>query len=149
MANKALNALYDTALRKLSYREHCTKDLKTKLFKYTDEPELIEEVITLLKESNYLNDKRFAEIYVRSKFTKGIGEIRVRQELKMKNIQQDDIANALNQPEIDWFELAVKVKTKKQPDHQSLSFSDTAKLRRFLQSRGFTFDQIQYALMNE
>jgi len=55
----------------------------------------------------------------------------------------------LNQPEIDWFELAVKVKTKKQPDHQLLSFSDTAKLRRFLQSRGFTFDQIQYALMNE
>lgn len=149
MTNKALNTLYDIALRKLSYREHCTRDLKIKLFEYTDSQALIEEVITLLQESNYINDKRFAEMYARSKFAKGIGEMRVRQELKMKNIQPDDILNALRQPELDWFELAIKVKTKKQPDHRQLSFSEIAKLHRFLQSRGFTFDQIQYALSNE
>lgn len=144
-----MHSLYDIALRKLSYREHSTKELTTKLWEYSEDIELIEEVLALLKDHNYVNDRRFAEIYARSKSSKGIGEIRVRQELKIKGINTEDIANALSQSEIDWFELALKVKNKRQLNHQHLSFTERAKLQRFMQSRGFTFEQIKYAMSDQ
>jgi regulatory protein len=47
--------------------------------------------------------------------------------------------------DFDWFQLAREIRQRKFGDASSLDFSETAKQKRFLQSRGFTLDQINQA----
>ena len=48
--------------------------------------------------------------------------------------------------EVDWFELSLKVATKKFPQNHSRDRISTDKLYRFLQYRGFEHEHIKYAM---
>ena len=77
---------------------------------------------------------------------KGYGEVRLTLELRQKGIDSEQIKQTLLAAEIDWFEVARQVKEKKFGAAYEVSFAKRAKQQRFLQYRGFNFDQIHFAV---
>lgn len=137
---------YDQALNLVSHREHSRHEITQKLKQRGCDQEEIEQACQKLTEFNYLNDERFAEMYVRSKAGQGTGPARILQELNQKGIHSELAKQALEHAEADWFELAKQLKNRKFGEQIPKDFKEKAKQMRHLQYRGFNYDQIQYAL---
>ncbi|MGO3345342.1 MAG: regulatory protein RecX [Marinomonas sp.] len=136
----------DHALILLGGREHSVKEIHTKLKQRGHSEEEIAATIQSLLEINYLNDQRFAEIFVRSRVNKPLGALRIKYELTQKGIKNELADDALQDCNADWFELAKELKERKFGKNQYKDFKEKAKQMRYLQYRGFNFDQIHYAL---
>ena len=130
------NRCYSAALKMLMRREHSKLELfnKLKLKGYDDE--IIDSAITQLAEQNYQSDERFAEAFILMRFNQGKGPVKIASELKLRGI------SSFNLSDFDWFNSAKEVKKKKFGDIVSSDFKEQAKQKRFLQSRGFSLDQI-------
>jgi regulatory protein len=138
--------IYSQSVRYLSHREHSTLELKQKLLLKTDLIDTVNLVIEELIEINYLNDRRFSEVYVRSKVNRGFGPSRIAYALKSKGISSEMATEAIQQSDIDWYALAIKVASKKCTSRKIKHIKERTKIQAFMQYRGFTFDQIQTAL---
>lgn len=104
---------YDVALQKLrrycAYQERCHKEVRSKLLDLGVYGDDLEDIIATLIEENYLDELRFAALYVRSKFNqKGWGSMRLRRELKQRNISDYCIRKALAQIEEPRYEERLK-----------------------------------------
>ncbi|TDP01057.1 regulatory protein RecX [Marinomonas balearica] len=143
------NEIYDNAMLILSQRDHSIKEIKEKLAKKEADSELIDAVIALLLEYNYLNDRRFAQIYIRSKASRLYGQFRIRQELKQKGVTQEDIAIAFDEEPVDWYENAKSLRHRKFGTLVPSDFKAKSKQMRYLQSHGFSFDEINYSFEPE
>ncbi len=107
---------------------------------------MIDEVVKYVLELGYLSDARYAASQARQIENKGYGEQRLRQQLKEKRVAEEVIEQALAEQTIDWFELAKEVAHKKFKSSISHERSQYAKQVRYLQYRGFFFEQIRYAI---
>lgn len=173
-ATKLSKAVTPSSIRRaamdlLARREHSRFELITKLTRrfrsskvnpmYVEaaepidiEPIDIEPIVLQLCEENLQSDERFAEVFVRYRMQKGQGPMRIVGDLKMRQVSEVFIDRYVYSDGIDWFEAAKTVKSKKYGDTFFEDYLDQAKFRakqqRFLQSRGFSIDQIQYAFSN-
>ena len=136
----------DHALTILASRDHSTKEMAHKLKVKGHEGEQVAQTIASLLEMNYLYDRRFAESYVRSRINKPLGPQRIKQELKQKGITDEVIERTFEESDADWFALAKELKVRKFGSEVTRDFKEKAKQTRYLQYRGFGFDQIKYAL---
>lgn len=137
----------ERALYLLTRRDHGEFELWQKLVLKGFEEDEVQQAVTYCKEHGYLDDQRFAHSQVRQHIAKGHGERRIRQELQQKRIDNEAINSALESQQADWFELAKQTSEKKfKPIASQQDAKEYAKQVRFLQYRGFSFDQIQYAL---
>ncbi|TXX97682.1 recombination regulator RecX [Vibrio mimicus] len=143
--NLDLAACRQSALQLLSRRDHSEYELQQKLALKGHQTEVIDEVVKYCLELGYLSDVRYAASQARQMVHKGYGEQRLRQQLKEKRVAEDVIEQVLAEQTIDWFELAKEVAHKKFKSGISLERSQYAKQVRYLQYRGFSFDQIRYA----
>lgn len=146
MTQNDQKALLDYALVLLGNREHSCLELKNKLSARSEDLLLISNVIEELIRKGYQSDQRFTESYIRSRVGKGYGEIRLTLELRKKGIDSELIKQTLLAADIDWFEVARQVKEKKFGLTYEISFAKRAKQQRFLQYRGFNFEQIHFAV---
>jgi regulatory protein len=79
--------LLDYALRTLSGRAHSLGELREKLKRRAENADDIDGVMLKLKESGYLNDRRFAEGFASSKLSnQGFGRMRVLRDLRQKRV---------------------------------------------------------------
>ncbi|WOD08352.1 regulatory protein RecX [Marinomonas sp. GJ51-6] len=140
---------FDQALSLLSHREHGTKELANKLKLKGHTEEDIASAIEQLQDINYLNDERFAEIFVRSRISKPLGANRILQELIQKGINSTLAKEAVNSAEADWFELAKALKIRRFGEEVTTDFKEKGRQSRYLQYRGFNFDEIKYAISSE
>jgi len=123
----------------LMRREHSKLELRQKLnLKDFDDAD-INDSISLLVEQKYQSDERFSEAFILMRFNQGKGPIKISMELKSRGITEFDLTL------FNWFELAKDVKSKKFGDSKFLDFKEKARQKRFLQSRGFGFDEINQA----
>lgn len=136
------------AIKLLARREHAPAELAFKLDQRGYPTALIETVLAELKEENLLSSRRYAEAMVRARAGKGHGPIRLRDELSGKGIEDTLIDDALDEAEVDWFELAVQVRRKRFGAGLPGDFPAKAKQMRFLQQRGFASEHIQAAFDN-
>lgn len=143
--NQALQTVWQKAMQLLSIREHSQWELKQKLGNLCENSEL-SSLLTQLVEENYQSDDRYAEVFIRSKVSKGEGRQRIAKELSMKGVSAEICKRALDEAEVDWYEAAKRVKEKKFGLPHPTDYKEKAKQTRFLQYRGFTFDEIRYAL---
>jgi len=127
---------YSAALKMLMRREHSKLELFSKLQLKGYDDEIIDSAITQLTEQNYQSDERFAEAFILMRFNQGKGPVRIASELKLRGI------SSFNLSDFDWFKSAKEIRTKKFGDIASPNFKEQAKQKRFLQSRGFSLDQI-------
>ncbi|MCL9780988.1 recombination regulator RecX [Vibrio sp. S4M6] len=136
----------ESAIQLLSRRDHGRYELCQKLqMKGYDELE-VEKALQFCIEHQYLDDLRFARSQVRQAIYKGHGERRIRQELMQKRVEESAIDQALTDEATDWFELARQVALKKYKGHKAKEAREYAKQVRFLQYRGYSYEQIEYAL---
>lgn len=145
--------LEQVAIRLLSRREHSRFELFTKLSNYTDQIDLINCILDHCIEQNYLNNQRYADSYLRMRSAKGFGLLRITQELLDREISKAQIRQACKNEPQDWFELASNTYNKKYKNHLKvqqetfeLNQRERAKRYRFMSYRGFTQEQIHFAL---
>lgn len=127
---------YSSALKMLMRREHSKLELFNKLQLKGYDDEIIDSTITQLTEQNYQSDERFAEAFILMRFNQGKGPVKIASELKLRGI------SSFNLSDFDWFKSAKEIRKKKFGDPDSSDFKEQAKQKRFLQSRGFSLDQI-------
>ena len=114
------NRCYSDALKMLMRREHSQLELLKKLQLKGFDNSIINSSISLLAEQNYQSDERFSEAFILMRYNQGKGPLKIASELKGRGIKK--FGNSI-----------------------SLDFKDQAKQKRFLQSRGFGFDEINQA----
>jgi len=134
------------AIQLLSRREHSMKELRRKLLDKSFSLVAVDDVLTRLKVEGWQSDSRFAEAYVRMRTNNGFGPIRILQELKERGVDESLFADLLDYDDSIWFEKAVSVYVKKFGEGVSDDYTIVAKQKRFLQYRGFTKEQIKYAM---
>ena len=148
--SKAANPMHQ-AVSLLARREHSIHELKQKLLAKGHELAVVEEVIKLLQERGYLDEKRYAEVMLRHHAMRGQGPQKIRFLLSQQQLPNSLIAEAFSAFEADWFELAMQAREKRfglnpLPEERNSRYKEQAKQMRFLMSRGFDQEQIQYAI---
>ncbi|WP_299072642.1 regulatory protein RecX [uncultured Paraglaciecola sp.] len=146
MAENDSKIIKYTLTRLLAGREHSEHELLKKLMQRDFERSLCIEWIEKYKQHKLQSNERFAESLIRGRANKGIGELRIRQELKEHQITAEIVAQAMDELSVDWFELVLKVYEKKYKGEAPKDYKEQQKQQRFLYSRGFTPEQIRYAI---
>lgn len=145
--------LKNKALQLLARREHASSELRAKLQSADPDGRATEALIEELTDCNYLSDQRYAEMLVRSRYNKGHGPLRIKQEFSQKHLPSELQRSTLDDFEGDWFELAKDVRarrfgTTQLTGERAEDYKLRAKQMRFLAGRGFNTDQIEYAMQN-
>jgi len=109
-------------------------------------PAVAAQVVERLKTERLLSDERFIESMIAARQRRGYGPLRVRQELEKKGIPRETVEEWLDPRAREWITLLKEVRRKKFGVKQTKNYAERAKQARFLQGRGFTFDQIQQVL---
>jgi regulatory protein len=96
------NLTKEQGLQKLrhfcAYQERCHSEVKEKLFSFGIWKKEQDEIIATLIEENYLNEERFAMAFAGGKFRiKQWGRVKIKYELKQKQVSEYCIKKALNQ----------------------------------------------------
>ncbi|MDX1304075.1 recombination regulator RecX [Photobacterium sp.] len=136
----------EAAVGYLSRRDHAETELRRKLTTRGFEAQEIDLAISHCQEYGWLNDTRYAAMMVRNGVAKGWGALRIKQEMKMKGVGEDIVNHAIDESDIDWYEHGKEVAQRKFGETVIDSPKEKARRFRFLQYRGFDFDQINYAL---
>lgn len=123
----------------LARREYSALELRQKLTLEVFEADDIEQTISLLIKQKHQSDVRFARDFVQMRFNQGKGKYLINQQLKQKGIEAFDFSD------FDFFALSKSVKVKKYGKQNPKNYREKAKQMHFLQSRGFGFDEINYA----
>ena len=131
--------LWNKSLDILSRREHSVSELRNKLIRFNPDPNDLKDVIERLITSNFLDDKRFASAFIRSKAESGYGPNYISQYLAKKGIPSDkyDIYSL----EIDWEDKCLTQFNKKRRNKE-INFKEKEKILRFLAYRGFSLSLI-------
>lgn len=81
--------------RYCAYQERCVQELEQKMKTFEVQPSEYTEYLAWLRENNYLNEARFVEIFVRSKFNqKSWGRTKINYELRKRGISATLLASA-------------------------------------------------------
>ena len=127
----------------LARREHSRAEVAAKLTRKGCDAALAEKVADALAAQGLLSDERFAEVLVRSRRHRGYGPVRIRHELKQKGLVPEAIEQYVDIQNNEWIAELERVRRKKFGDRLPRNYAERAKQMKFLQYRGFTFDQIQ------
>ena len=133
------------AMDLLARREHSRRELLQKLSRrFPNEAERVGVEVCQLTAEGLQNDSRLAEAFTRARTSRGQGPSKISTELKDKGVTDADILLAFEEAEVDWFALASEVVLKKFGDlsDQEVDIRLKARVSRFLQQRGFSYDHI-------
>jgi regulatory protein len=104
------------------------------------------EVVRQLEAERLLSDDRFMESLIQARRNRGYGPLRIQKELQEKGVAPEAIADWLDATSRDWIDDIRRVQRKKFGAHLPRNYTERARQARFLQYRGFTYDQIQQLL---
>ena len=132
----------------IAFRERCEQEVKDWLYKkeYSD---LSDELITRLKDRNYLNNERFARLFIKDRVKiQGWGPIRLRHELSAKRITKQIIESEIEEikDEYDFNQLALELAARKLKNIEIPTYKDKKRIWSLLQRRGFEGASIVHAL---
>jgi regulatory protein len=134
------------ALDLLARREHSRRELERKLAARGFGHDLVAPALDELESSGALAERRFTEVFIRSRADKGRGPVRIRAELAERGIAAADSADLLRSADVDWAAEARAVRVKRFGAGLPRGFAERARQARFLEYRGFERSQIEAAL---
>ena len=146
MTDSDRKIIMDSITRMLSRREHAYAELIRKLQQKGFQTNAFVPVLEEYREAGIQSDARFAEMKVRAGAAKGQGPGRVKMDCQQLQVDEHLVEQAIQENEIDWFELALQVRAKKYGIERISDRELRYKQMRFLQYRGFYQDHIEYAL---
>ncbi len=135
----------EKAMNLLLYRPRSEAELRKRLSDAGYAPEETEDALSYVKRFGYVNDRRFAENYARSRQDRA-GRRVIRAELRQKGVDDaliDEALEELETPEEDI--LAALLRKKAGPPHEP----DEREMRRlfgFLSRRGFSTSAVMSAI---
>jgi regulatory protein len=138
--------------RILSYcakQERCHFEVETKLKDYGASYSESQELIAYLIEHNFLNEGRYAELYVRSKFNqKGWGWHKIETGLKQKRVYSTCIGLAKKQLDPEEYRAkAESILSRKWSSIKANSiFEKRKKASQYLHQKGYEFELVQELL---
>lgn len=138
------------ALAFLAARSRSRAELEERLLKKGFSPGDVAEALGELEKKGYLDDRQFAVSWARWRLSgKPMGRARLKQELKAKGLQDEEIEEALQEAyaEADELTLALRASERKLQGFQRLDPKKRRqKLFQFLKRRGFPLPTIWKAL---
>lgn len=130
------------AMKILEYADRTEKQLRDRLKEGEFPPFAIDAAVAYVKEMHYLDDRRYAEIYIRSK-TGQKSRYEMTNELRMRGVDEDSIHEALCSEEPDDTETVRRLFLKK---YASKDLSDPGvyqKAFRYFGGKGFSYESIR------
>lgn len=98
----ALDMAYAKALDLLARREHTAQEIATKLERRNFDPEIISECVAKLKDTNSIDETRFAEYYIASRLRKSPrGRVAIRAELVQRGVDRHTADAAISSYEAE------------------------------------------------
>ncbi|HDX8402111.1 MULTISPECIES: regulatory protein RecX [Aeromonas] len=134
------------AMRSLARRESAESELARRLRQQGYQEEVIEAVLDYCRGYNWVNDERYGAMAVRAGAAKGHGPLKIRFDLRRKGLDDGQIDAAFEQPELDWFELALELLERRANLADLTDFKLRMKWLKYLLGRGFSQDQARYAI---
>ena len=127
-----------------AYQERCHYEVSNKLNKLGVFGDEVDEYICYLIDENYLSETRYSEAFIRGKFNyNNWGRIKIIRELKVRNISEWNINNALKQIDDKEYEKKLNKICDKQIQQINGSLSETRnKVIRRLTQKGWETDLI-------
>jgi len=147
MPTETTKLIRHAALNLLARREHSPKELLDKLKHKGFQPDLIQSILDNLIEQKLLSVSRFIENYIEARRKKGFGPLHIRAELSARGISSDDIQQYLMLNDDIWFEEAKSAWQKRFKNKFPQNSKERAQHMRFLQSRGFTSEQMAFVVV--
>ena len=148
MSTDEQQVLKYTITRLLASREHSLYELEVKLRQRNFEPDAVQQWLEKFCAADLQSDYRFAEMLARSRINKGVGEFSLINELKQHRLAQEIINQVLRELAPDWFEIAQQALMKKTGGKPPHDLKTQQKYHRFLLQRGFSAEQIRYAIQS-
>ena len=139
----AADAVRKQALDMLARREHSGAELQAKLTAKGFPPDITRTALMELRRSGWLDDERFTEAFIRARSDRGYGPARIRAELKERGVDDEVISSHLDAHDPSWIRRLRSVWNKRFAAKRPGSYAEKARQMRFLQSRGFTVEQIR------
>lgn len=137
--------LYKLAAR-CSTSEQCLSDVEAKLKRYDLSEEERTRILQHLVEEKYIDDKRYAEAFVRDKYRfNKWGRIKIAQGLRMKGIDNGTVNVAMGViDETEYLHILRElIKAKRKSTRGKSDYEVNGKLIRFAIGRGFEFAAIR------
>jgi regulatory protein len=132
-----------------AYQERTQQEVRSKLFSYGLTPDETEEIIVRLSQEKLIDEERYAQAYVRGKYSlKKWGRRKIMQGLKAKGISDYCMKQGLKEidPEVYEQNLLHLLEKKNQTEKEKNPFLRRQKLAYFLMSKGYENDLVQDAL---
>lgn len=123
-----------------AYQERCVKDVKDKLKTFDIPQEEKTKILDYLLDNRFVNDERFAKIFVQSKSNQNDwGTNKIRYHLIQKGIAKDIIDEALGQTDEEVYRqrLIEILKTKAKTIKAASDFEKKRKLAAYAMQKGF------------
>ena len=142
---------YSKMAQLCSRSEQCSADIRKKMVAYEIMDELVDEIISKLKEEKFLDDERYVKAYVSDKFRLNKwGRIKMRYYLKAKGLNADLIEIGINEIKDEQYKKALisTLKEKARKIKSDDKFDKMGQIIRFAQSRGFE-PEIIHRYLNE
>jgi len=133
----------------LARREHGVAELQRKLVDKGLDRELVEQAVTQLAADGLVSDARFTESFIASRRQRGQGPVKVRYELRARQVPDSVIDACLDERDPDWRDALKRVIEKKYRGRLSGTPATRSKQVKFLVSRGFTPDLIRQVQRGE
>ncbi len=134
-----------------AYQERSHQEVKEKLYSFGLYKNQVEPLLSQLIEEDYLNEERFAIQFAGGRFRmKQWGRVKIRYELKQRQISEYCIKKALKQlEEADYLKTLEQLARKKWASFRGEGINAFVKLSKtsdYLMQKGFEADLVQQAL---
>lgn len=132
-----------------AYQERAQQEIRDKLYDWGLHHDDVEEVISELIQTNFINEERFAMSYVSGKFNiKHWGKIKIKQGLKLKRIPEKMIIKALNSIDYDKYLAVILAAAEKKSAVliEKDPYKKKYKLMTYLMGKGFESNLISEVL---
>jgi regulatory protein len=143
------------AMDLLARREHSRYEILVKLTRrFGDNPKLYEQEVGKLTDEGLQSDFRLAEAFIRARTNRGRGPVKIKTELRAKQVDDEIISIAFEGCGVDFTGLARAVAVKKFGRElcevadietlfmETLDIKTKSRIARFMQQRGFSSDHI-------
>ncbi len=128
-------------------QERCEQDVRKKLAPFALPSLQLEDIIGRLKASDFLNETRYAELFVRSKLKDQWGKLKIRQALLSKRIAPEAIDGIMDSIDPGQYRQVLDdTMAKWLRLHPEDPVNGRAKLIRAMLTKGFAIDEVMSAI---
>lgn len=127
----------------LSRREHSRAELRAKLSRRFADAGALEQQLDWLAQEGYQSDRRFCELFVRTRCQQGQGPQRIARELRQRGIGDALVRELLWESDVDWGEQLHVLYRRRFGGTPITDHRERARRVRFLQYRGFSYELIR------